>query len=329
MTTRRSALSKLFIGCSLGSIDLPVRAVDDRGGYPSKTVKIILPFPAGDSLDISVRLVADALARKWGKAVVVENRPGASTIIGTAAVANAPADGHTLLANVSLLLLNPILRKTLPYNPNDLTPITQINTQQLILATRQGTGIRQFEQLVSRATSAPGSIKYGTIGAGSSTHIIIEAIARASGVQFTHIPYKGGPEVIRALLADDLDIAVLSNVGTRAHFESGRLIPLAVTGPRRMETLSNVPTLAELGVKGFTFYSWLGLFCNAKTPSSQIARIAKDVSEVLQDKTLRTRFLNDLMLTPAQISTADFEKQIESEKLMWADHIRSAGIALE
>jgi tripartite-type tricarboxylate transporter receptor subunit TctC len=322
---RRIALIKLLSGCAIGT---GVSAQESQS-FPRRPVTIVLPFQPGDFLDISVRLLAEALSRKWGRAVIVDNRPGASTLIGTAIVAKAPADGHTILANVSLILQNPLLRKSLPYDPLALVPITPVNTQQLILIARKGAGFRRFEDLVKKAGEAPGSVKYGTIGNGSSTHIILEAVSRAKDLKLMHVPYKGGSEVTRALVANEVDLGVLTFSGVRDRLASGDLVPIAVTGSKRLDALAGVPTLAELGVPGFTFSSWLGLFCQANTPRSIVTQIASDVGAVLSDPVLAARFQNELMVTPLASSPGDFARSLDSERLMWAEHIRATGITLD
>jgi tripartite-type tricarboxylate transporter receptor subunit TctC len=326
---RRSALEKMLGAGTLALTGGVSMASEAEAAFPSKPVKIIVPFPAGDTLDTSTRAVADGLSRKWGKPVVVENRPGASTLIGTAAAAQSPPDGHTLLSTVSLILQNQILRKSLPYDPQALAPVAQISLQQLVIVARAGSGIRSFEELRAAATAAPDKLKYGTIGLGSSTHIVLEAIARMRNLRLVHVPYKGGSEVMRALLSSDIDVALLTQAGVQAHVASGRLVPIAVTGPRRVQSHPTVPTLEELEIKGFNFFNWLALFSHARTPAAITNKIAQDVAEVLNERANKERYANEMLLTPPTISPADLARQMDAERRVWQDHIRTSAVAVE
>lgn len=297
--------------------------------FPTGPVRLVLPFPPGTVNDTITRILADRLAQRWKQPVTVDNKPGASSMIGTTSVAQAKPDGHTLLVNLTLMVQNPALRPKLTYDPKALTPVTQINRQQLPLFVRSDLGIDNIAKLFAYAQSNPGKLNFASFGIGSSAHIIQAKIERDKDIKMTHVPYKGGAEMVKALIAGEADVAVADFLSPNAYFQNGKLRVLAVTGPKRAPNLPDVPTLAEAGVTGFEGYNWLGIFAPTGTPSPIIQKIAQDLASVQSDPELRTRFVKEMFVEPTSLSPEEFAKVYERDAATWKSVITATKISIE
>lgn len=322
-TMRRRTALLAALGTPFG------KAVAATPRYPRGPVRLVLPFPPGSVNDTITRLIAERLAERWQQPVTVDNRPGASSMLGTAHVAQAAPDGHTLLVNITLMLQNPALRSKLPYDPKALVPVAQFNRQQLPLFARADLGLRSVSHLFALAQAQPDKLNFATWGLGSTAHLLLEKLQKDKGVRMTHVPYKGGAEIIKALLAGEADVAVADFLSPAAHFRSGRLNVLAVTGPVRAAHLPAVPTLAESGVAGFEGYNWTGLFAPTGTPAAVLQQIADAIAAVQADPALAARLRDELYVEPTALGPAAFGEVYRRDGERWRAVIRETGVRLD
>lgn len=304
-------------------------ALAKDGDFPTGPVRIVLPFPPGTVNDSILRIVAERLSQRWKQPVTVDNKPGASSMLGATAVSQAKADGHTLLANITLMVQNPALRAKLPYDPKALVPVTQINRQQLPVFVRSDLGIDSTTKLFAYAQANPGRLNFASWGIGSTAHIIKAKLEQDKKITMTHIPYKGGADIVKALLSGEADVAVADFLSPSAHFQSGKLKVIAVTGPKRFANMPNVPTLAEAGVAGFEGYNWFGLFAPTGTPSAVLKKIAMDIAAVQSDPALQARFKNEMFVEPTATTPEEFQKIYARDAQTWTSVIRATKIALD
>ena len=296
MTTRFAlALLAAIAACA------PASAQD----WPTKTVRIIVPFGAGSTPDIVARLIADQLQQKLGQNFIVENKPGASGMTGTDAVAKAEPDGYTIGVSIGgPLAINTLLFSKMPYDPfKDIALITMLTTQPSALAVHASLGVNSVAELVALMKKDPGKYNFGSIGNGSLSHLAMEAIALKSGTKLVHIPYACSPQAMTALIRGDVQMALMPAISVMPHRASGTVKMLAVTTPKRSPLLPDVPTLKESGID-VEADAWNGLIAPAKTPDAIIAKIHDAVADALAKPAIRekfaTQFMEPVPTTPAQ-----------------------------
>ncbi len=247
-----------------------------------KPIRLIAVFPAGGSVDAVARVLAPALQSYLGQNIIVENIGGASGVIGTNALVNADPDGYTFAVVFDTHGVNPSLKEKLPYDyKKDLANITLIGTSPMVLAASKASGITTFKQVIEESKSGKAS-SYGSIGAGSLGHLAMASLALKQGFPWTHIPYKGGGPMMQDALAGHIPLAVGSIYLIKPHADSGRVIPLAVTSPKRNKDMPNVPTIAENGFPGFDAPAWWGVIGSAKTPPDILKKMNEAVIHVLK-----------------------------------------------
>jgi tripartite-type tricarboxylate transporter receptor subunit TctC len=250
--------------------------------YPSKPIRLLVPFAAGGAVDVLARLIAGKLGESLGQSVVVENRPGAGGNIAADAVAKAAPDGYTLLQNTNGQAISPALYRNLPFDAvGDFTPITQLVASNLILVASPKSGITSLAQLIALAKAKPGSLSYGSSGIGNPLHLTMEMLKTAAGIDLVAVPYRGDAQINAALIAGEMQVAVVPLATARALVDNGQLRALAVTAARRAATLPDVPTVAEAGIAGFASTSWQGWFAPAGTPRETVALIQREVAKAL------------------------------------------------
>jgi tripartite-type tricarboxylate transporter receptor subunit TctC len=250
--------------------------------YPSKPIRLLVPFAAGGAVDVLARLIAGKLGESLGQSVVVENRPGAGGNIAADAVAKAAPDGYTLLQNTNGQAISPALYRNLPFDAvGDFTPITQLVASNLILVASPRSEITSLAQLVALAKEKPGSLSYGSSGIGNPLHLTMEMLKTAAGIDLVAVPYRGDAQINAALIAGEMQVAVVPLATARALVDNGQLRALAVTAARRAATLPDVPTVAEAGIAGFASTSWQGWFAPAGTPRETVALIQREVAKAL------------------------------------------------
>lgn len=256
--------------------------------YPSRPVRLVVPYPAGSGTDLVARAIAQSLSERFGKAVVVDNRPGGGTVIGMDLVAKAPADGYTLLAATTSLAITPGLYARLPFDPvRDFAPIMLLDTAPLVLVAFPGRNVTSVRELVAAARAQPAQLNYASSGNGGAIHLAMELLKFMTGVKITHIPYKGSPAALQDLLAGRVDVMFNIVSSSVPHITSGKLRALGISGLKRSQLLPDVPTVAEAGIAGFEAVSWHGLLAPARTPAAVIKRLEAEVASVLNGATVR------------------------------------------
>jgi len=297
--------------------------------YPAKAVRLVVPFLAGGSTDIVGRTVAQKLNEMWGQPVVVENRPGGGTTIGTEAVARAAPDGYTLLVTPAPFTINPSLLAKLPYDAlNDFAPITLINTTPLVLVVNPGVPAKSVKELIALAKAKPGKLNFGSSGTGGSNHLAGELFNAMAGVKMVHIPYKGNAGALIDIVGGHLDVVYNGLTSALALIKGGKLRVLAVTSLQRNAALPDVPTLDEMGLKGFEAVAWNGLTAPAKTPREVIMKINADVIKVVNSPELKER-LKAEGSDPVGNSPEQFATFLRNEIAKWAKVIKVAGVKPE
>ena len=294
--------------------------------WPSKPVRIIVPFGPGSTPDVIARLLADRLQAKLNAPFVIENKPGASGNIGTDAVAKADPDGYTIGVSIGgPLAINTLLFAKLPYDPaKDIAPITQLVTQPSILAVHTSLGVNTVAELIALIKKEPGKFNFGSIGNGSLSHLAMEALAQKSGAQLVHVPYQGSPQAMTALLRGDVQMGCLPGISVYAQAQTGPIKMLAVSTAERSTLLPDVPTLRESGIE-VEADAWNGLIAPAKTPPAIIDRIQREVADILKQPDIREKLAVQLM-EPVGSTPADFRAKIAGEIGRWEPVIKAANI---
>lgn len=297
--------------------------------WPTRTVRIVVPFGPGSTPDVVARLVAESLQQKYpASAFVVENKPGASGNLGTDIVAKATPDGSTLGVSIGgPLAINTLLFSRLPYDPRkDIEPITQLVTQPSVLAVNPALGVNSVAELVALLRKNPGKYNFASIGNGSLSHLAMEAIALKAGAELVHVPYPSSPQAITAVMRNDVQIACLPAIAVTPHAATGAVRILAVSTARPSPYLPDVPTLKESGID-VEADAWNGLIAPAGTPRPIIERISKDVAEIIRQPTLREKLATQLM-EPVGSSPDELRTLMDGEIERWAPVIKAANITL-
>ncbi len=311
-----------ILGVVFGAVLLPMAAWA-QSGYPSKVIKVVVPFPAGSSPDVIARLWGDKLAKATSQPVVIDNRPGASTIIGAQAVATAPADGYTLLYTVNnTTSINPYIYKTLPYKPQDFVPVVRVLSVPYVLVVSANSPIKTLPEFVNAAKSRPGKMNYASYGIGQGTHVAMAWFNNAAGIQMTHVPYKDGG--ITDIISGQIDASFEPSTTAIPQIKGGKLRALAVTGPTRVDALPEVPAIAET-VRGFTGDSWHGLLAPKGTPPEVVGKLVDLSREIIGSEDFR-RKLRDLGLTPVGGTQDDFSKFLAADTQSWGKVVKDNDI---
>jgi tripartite-type tricarboxylate transporter receptor subunit TctC len=296
--------------------------------WPSRTVRIIVPFGPGSTPDMVGRLIADHMQQKLGQSFVIENRPGASANTGTDVVAKAEPDGYTI--GISLggpLAINTLLFAKMPYDPaKDLALITMLTTQPSVLVVHASLGVNSVGELIELLKKNPGKYNYGSIGNGSLSHLAMEAIALKSGTSMVHIPYPGSPQAMTALIRNDVQMACLPAIAVTPHVASGQAKILAISLGRRSALLPAIPTLKEAGID-VEADAWNGLIAPAKTPEPVIAKIHDVVAAALIEPQVREKLATQLM-EPVPTTPAEFRAKIEADLARWSPVIKALDIKI-
>jgi tripartite-type tricarboxylate transporter receptor subunit TctC len=304
----------------------PASAQTSAPAWPTRTVKLIVPFGAGSTPDVIMRVIADHLKTKFGQSFIVENKPGASGNLGTDAVAKAAPDGYTLGLSIGgPLAINPILFGKLPYDTKtDLATITLVVTQPSVLAVNPSLGVDNVAALVALLKQNPGKYNFGSIGAGSLSHLAMEAIALASGTQIVHVPYPSSPAAVTALLRGDVQMVCLPAISVTPQATAGKLKILAVSTARRSALLPGIPTLKEAGID-VEADAWSGLIAPAKTPPAVIEAVRAAVAETLNAPDVRQKLAAQIM-EPIPSTPAQFRARIDADIARWTPVIKAAHI---
>lgn len=297
--------------------------------YPSGPVRVLVPFGAGGATDVVARVFSEQLQQRLGQPFAVENRGGAAGQIAAAAFARAPADGYTLMFTTAApITIAPLMNDKVAYDPRkDFVPVAVVAVQPVWVVVAANSPFKSLTDIVTQAKEKPGKLNYGTSGVGTELHLAAEAVARSAGIQMVHVPFRGGGEVITALLGSQIDFAALSTASIAGAVRQGTLRVLAVSSPQRMPDFPEVPTFAELGHSSATMVPWWGLMAPAGTPEPILARLKSALEDASKDGALRER----LKATFVQIEFAgpdEFAKRLEAETALYGDIIRAAKITM-
>ena len=297
--------------------------------YPGKPVRLIVPSSAGGGTDIVARILAPRLTERLGQQVIVDNRPGAGTMIGIELAAKSPPDGYTLLMGLSTLAINPAMYKKVPYDAvRDLAPISQVIAAPNMLVVHPSVPARTVKELIAFGRARPGQLNYASAGHGTNPHLSMELFLSMTGLKMVHIPYKGLAPGIVDLLAGHVSLATATMLTGLPHVKSGRLRCLGTTGARRAAVLPDQPTVAEAGVSGYEASQWYGVLAPAQTSKEIITRLHAELARILQSPDMRERLVAD-GTDPVGSSPDEFARYIRDETVKWAKVARAAGIKPE
>jgi tripartite-type tricarboxylate transporter receptor subunit TctC len=294
--------------------------------WPVKPIRIVAPFAPGGVADSSARVVSERLGARLGQPVLVENRPGASGNIGTAAVAAAPPDGYTLLLGFDgTMVVNPHVYANLPFDTlRDFAPVTKLGDATLILVAHPSLPAKDLRELLSLKSN----FSYGTAGTGSTPHLAGELLAQRTGIALTHVPYKGGGQAMGDVVGGQIPLVFTAIATAQQFVRSGRLKGLAVSSAKRSSSLPEVPTFIESGLEGFVVDSWVGILAPAKTPRPVIERLHREIAAVLGEPEIRERYAT-LGIEPVGNTPEQYTQQIRADLARWEKVVRQAGIRIE
>jgi tripartite-type tricarboxylate transporter receptor subunit TctC len=294
--------------------------------YPTRPMRLIVPTAPGGGTDISARLIAPKLSEYLGQQVIVENRAGGNTSVGVEFVAKSPPDGYTLLMGISSLAINPHTQSKVPYDPvKDFAPVSQVVVVPLILVSHPSLPTRSVKELVAFARTRPGQLNYGTGSVGSNPHLAMELFLSMTGLKVVHVPYRGqGPAMID-LVAGHLHLMMANLLTALPHVRNGRVRAYGVSSIKRSSVAPDIPTIAEAGVPGYEVVQWFGVLAPANTPRDIIARLHAATVRVLQDPTIKERFVSDGADTIGN-TPEEFAAIIRADLKKWGKMVKDAGI---
>jgi tripartite-type tricarboxylate transporter receptor subunit TctC len=300
-----------------------------QSSYPNRPIKLVVGFPAGGASDVAARAVGQKLAERLGQAIVVENRAGAASNIGSDFVAKSTADGYTLLLATISLSINPSLYPKLSYDAlRDFVPISQISSAPFLLVVNPSQPYRTLAEFLAAAKSAPQPFHYASAGNGSGAHLFMEYFASSAGIKLAHVPYKGAAPAMNDVLSGAVPLTFDNIITTLPLAKAGRLRPLAISTARRSVAAPDIPTLAELGIAGFDATAWFGFFAPAGTPSEIVKHLHEETVLSLQDPQVRERLLA-VGSEPVGSSPAEFARFFRAEIEKWGKVVRSANVKID
>jgi tripartite-type tricarboxylate transporter receptor subunit TctC len=308
---------------------LPVAGLASaQAPYPSKMIRLILPYAPGGSTSAVARLLGHQLTESWGQQVLVDNRPGGNTMIGSEALVKAPPDGYTLLMVTSTHTINPSVLKT-PYDAvKDFAPVTTLTRSPFGLVVHPSLPVRSVRELIALAKARPDQIDYASSGVGTANHLAVELFGMLAGIRLHHIPYKGGGPAMNELLGGQVQVHMNVPVNLIPNIKAGRIRGLAVTGDARLDALPDVPTFREAGLPGFDLSNWNGLLAPAGTPERVVDKLATEVARILQLPDMRAKLLAQGQ-TPWSSTPEQFAVLIRSEVERFAQVVKRANIKPE
>lgn len=298
--------------------------------YPVKPIRLIVPYAPGGDTDIVARLIAPKLSEALGQQVIVDNRPGAGSLIGTEAMLRAPADGYTLaMGTISSLAVLPVTKSNVPYDPvRDIAPIVLVTTVPYVLVVHPSVPARSVADLVGLAKSRPGALSYGTPGIATGIHLTAEYFSTVAGIKLVHVPYKGGAPSVVDLIAGNISIVFSTFSTTGQHLKSGRLRGLAVASSARAKDFPAVPTMSEAGYRGFEASTWHGVVARSGTPRPLVTRLNAEIVRIVNTDDVRSALLTagfDIAAGPAE----DFERFVRSEISKWKKVAQVANVRID
>ena len=329
LTLANKALAAMALVVTATAGVLSAAPAQAQGTWPDKPLKLVVPYPAGGNADNTARLLATQLGQRLGQQVVVDNRPGGSGTIGAAVVAKAPADGYTLLLDATAFTVNPSLFPKLPFDAaKDFAPISLVLQVPLLMVVPANSPFQSVADLVKAAKARPGHLTYASAGNGGAQHLAGELFKQGQKVAITHIPYRGGAPALTDLIGGQVDVMFSATTASGPFVKSGKLRPLAISSPRRVEGWESVPTVAESGVPGFQVSEWNGLFAPAGTPRPVLERLEAETRAIVASPEMKKRFA-ELGVQGVGSSAQEFSSFLKAETTKWAEVIRTSGIRMD
>jgi|SRR3954465_961210 tripartite-type tricarboxylate transporter receptor subunit TctC len=296
--------------------------------WPTKPLRLIVPFAPGGVTDNAARVIAEPLGTRLRQQVVVENRPGAGGNVGSQSAAQAEPDGHTLLLGYDgTLVINPHVYSSIAFDTlRDFAAVTKLGDATLLLVANPGAGVHSLKELIQAAKTKPFS--YGTSGTGNTTHLVAELLKQRTGTQLEHVPYKGGGQAIVDVVGGQIPLVFTAIATAQQYVHNGRLLALGVPSAKRSNALPDVPTFEESGLAPFDVSSWVGIFVPARTPKSIVERLHKELAVVLQSSFVKDRYAV-LGIEPVGNSPAEFTEQVRADLARWGDVVKAANVRVE
>ena len=315
---------------SVAALGLAASPASAQDRYPSRPIRLVVPFTPGGVTDTSGRVVAEFLSRRLGQQVIVDNKPGASGNIGMALVKDAPADGYTLaLAFDGTMVINPHVFPKVPFDTlQDFSSIGKIGNATLILVANPNAPVKTVADLVRVSKATPGGLSFGTSGTGGTPHIAGELLKMRTGANLTHVPYKGGGQALTDVVGGNIPLVYTAVAGAHGFVKSGKLHAIAVSSAKRSSALPDVPTFAEAGLPDFVVDSWVGLLAPAGLPAAIATRLNAELNAVLEDPEAREK-LRTLGIEPTPGSAAQFRDEMGRDLTRYGQVVKAAGIKLE
>jgi tripartite-type tricarboxylate transporter receptor subunit TctC len=324
----RGKLLSIFCSVAIAAVAITTPA---HAAFPDKPVKIVVPFAPGGGTDLVARTMGITMGQELGQPVIIDNKPGAGTIIGTDAVAKAPPDGYTMVMATVAHVVNPSIQSKLPYNyEKAFAPVMLVGVSPNVLVVRAESPLKSVKDLIDAAKANPGKLSFASQGAGTSAHLAGELFKNLTKTNITHIPYRGAGPAITDLLGGQVDVMFATAAAVGTFIESGKLRPLAVTTATRSVTpsLAKVPTVAESGVPGYVADSWYGLYVPAGTPPDVIAKLNAAAKKAVQTDSFRKRVEGEGLVINAG-SPADFDRYAKGEEARWRKVVKENNITNE
>ena len=306
-----------------------VCAAHAQAPYPSKPIRLIVPYAPGGSTDVILRILGARMTENLGQQVVIDNRPGAASTIGLEIVAKSAPDGYTVGANNIAYGANPTIYRKMPFDSEkDLLPVSLISIVTLVAAVHPSIPARSIKELIALAKSKPGALTYGSAGNGSANHLATARFEHMAGVKMTHVPYKGGGPAVVALVGGETSLLLATIPSSIQHFKTRRLIPLAVSSAKRNSALPELPTIAEAGVPGYEAIEWIGLVVPAGTPQSVIRTLYQSSQKASQGQDVREK-VSALGADLVNSSPEEFDQFIKRELSVWSKVVKEVGIKID
>jgi tripartite-type tricarboxylate transporter receptor subunit TctC len=298
--------------------------------FPSRPIHLIVPYAAGGSADATARILARQIGKRTGQTIVVENRGGSASILGTEVVNKADPDGYTLLLGQSgPISINPAIYEDLPYDPvRDFAPISLTSVYPYIIVVNRSLGVKTLQEFVALAKSKPGALNYGTTGVGAANHLITELFNLKAGIKMTHIPYRGTSLAVADLVAGQVQVVFSDPISALQLVKSGMLIALAVTSKNRSPVAPDLPTISESGYPGFDAVGWHGILAPAKTPPAIVAKLNADIVQALNDPETKS-LLESQAIQPVGNSPQEFASYIKQDIALWKEVAEQAKIEVK
>ena len=297
--------------------------------YPSRPIKVIVPFSPGGAVDGPMRIVAQELSKRLGQSVFVENKPGAGATIGSEIVAKSPPDGYTLLLASQTNAISASMYKDLTFDPiEDFAPISLIGREPGVLVVNPALPVKTFQEFVAYVKARPGEVYYASSGNGSGQHLFAALLASMTGMKMNHVPYRGSGQATTDVLAGTVPVSTPGTAGMVGHIKAGKLRPLAVTGSQRSPQLPDVPTVIESGVPGYQAYVWMGLLAPKGTPAAVVTRLNAELLRVLATDEVKT-YMANAGIEVVGSTPAEFGAYFRSERDLWARVVRETGAKID